>query len=59
MHKSIIGLIAAGAVALTGCSSTCDNFASTGDDLIEKGQRLAQTGGPREASVRRMARQRW
>ena len=36
MRKWIIGLIAASAVALTGCSSTCDNFASTGDDLIEK-----------------------
>jgi len=36
MHKWIIGLVAASAVALTGCSSTCDNFSSTGDELIEK-----------------------
>ncbi len=36
MKNWIIGLIAASAVALTGCSSTCDNFSSTGDDFIEK-----------------------
>lgn len=36
MHKWIISLIAASSVALTGCSSTCDSFASTQDELIEK-----------------------
>lgn len=36
MRNWIIGLIAASSVALTGCSSTCDNFSSIGDDLIEK-----------------------
>ncbi len=36
MQKWIIGLIAASALALTGCSSTCDNFGSTADELTEK-----------------------
>jgi hypothetical protein len=36
MQKWIIGLIAATTVALTGCGSTCDSFADSGDSLIEK-----------------------
>jgi hypothetical protein len=36
MQKWMIGLIAATAVALTGCSSTCDNMAEVSDAYIEK-----------------------
>jgi ABC-type uncharacterized transport system auxiliary subunit len=36
MQKWMIGLIAALAAALTGCSSTCDNMAEVADAYIEK-----------------------
>ncbi len=46
MKNWIIGLIAASAVALTGCSSTCDNFATIGDDLVEKVKPCLEAGDP-------------